>query len=205
MYKIYVNQKPLIIISAQEKDIFLSKPEYLLVRYPGKAKFLLNYIDMLEKDSRVNKVALYDENERKIYKDLKTIASPVKAAGGIVLNEYGELLVIFRKGYWDLPKGHINKNEKKRHAAIREVMEETGIKHITIGQKAGKTYHIYKQGKKRHLKISHWYFMKAPKQPLSPQVEEDITDARWVPVDIFLKNYDMFANIKDLLRNIYGS
>ena len=202
MYKIYVNQKTLIIISSQEKYNFNVNDGFLVIRYPGKAKFLLNYIDMLEKNSRVNKVVLYGDNEKEIFRDLKKIATPVKAAGGIVFNENKELLVIFRRGYWDLPKGHIHKNEKKRHAAVREVMEETGIKNVSVKNKAGKTYHIYKTGKKRHLKISYWYFMECKKQKLIPQIEEDISEARWVKIDTFLKEYEMYENIKDILMQI---
>ncbi|HHB51610.1 MAG TPA: NUDIX domain-containing protein, partial [Saprospiraceae bacterium] len=132
MYKIYINQKPLILISDKQVEIFKDKEEILLARYPGKAKFLLNYIDMLEKGNKNMQVVLYDHDIDKLYRDLKTIAPPVKAAGGIVFNENNELLAIFRKGYWDLPKGHIHRNEKKKDAAIREVMEETGVKDLEI-------------------------------------------------------------------------
>ncbi len=43
----------------------------------------------------------------------------VEAAGGLVLNEKGEVLMIFRRGSWDLPKGKIDPNESVETAAIR--------------------------------------------------------------------------------------
>ena len=201
MYEIYINEKPLILISDDKIKNFSSKDNILLAKYPGKPKFLLNYIDMMEKGTKFDKVVLYDSDVKKIYKDLKTIASPVKAAGGIVFNNKHELLVIFRKGFWDLPKGHIHKNEKKKDAGVREVMEETGLENIEVFNKAGKTYHIYKN-KTRHLKISYWYFMKGNQDFLTPQKEEDILEAKWVDPDDFLQSYEMYASIRKLLENL---
>ncbi|MDB4195885.1 NUDIX domain-containing protein, partial [Flavobacteriales bacterium] len=51
----------------------------------------------------------------------------VEAGGGLVVNEKDEVLFIFRKGKWDIPKGKLEKREKIKHGAIREVEEECGI------------------------------------------------------------------------------
>ena len=48
-------------------------------------------------------------------------------AGGLVLNQYNEVLFIFRKNLWDLPKGKIEYYETLEKAALREVVEETGV------------------------------------------------------------------------------
>ena len=39
----------------------------------------------------------------------------------------GSYLFIYRNDKWDLPKGKIEKNEVVIEAAVREVMEETGV------------------------------------------------------------------------------
>ena len=195
----YINEKPLILISTDEVDLFTKTQNILLTRYANKTKFLLNYIDMMEKGMKYEAVVLYFEDKEKIYKDLKTIAPPIKAAGGIVFNNKGELLVIFRKGFWDLAKGHLHQNEKKRDAAVREVIEETGLLEVKVNKKAGKTFHLYKN-KYRHLKISHWYYMNGNQDILNPQLEEEILEAKWVNPDHFLKTYNMYASIKDLLE-----
>ena len=67
---------------------------------------------------------------------------PVKiiAAGGLVTNENNELLMIFRRGKWDLPKGKLDKGETIEECAIREVEEETGIgNHMTCPSMIGVT------------------------------------------------------------------
>ena len=56
----------------------------------------------------------------------------VQAAGGLVINEKGEALMIFRRGKWDLPKGKLDKGESLEDCAIREVREETNLKKIKL-------------------------------------------------------------------------
>ena len=54
------------------------------------------------------------------------------AAGGLVTNKHNELLMIFRRAKWDLPKGKLDEGESIEACAVREVEEETGIKNISL-------------------------------------------------------------------------
>src|SRR5580692_2838451 len=56
----------------------------------------------------------------------------VQAAGGLIQNEKKELLFIFRRDKWDLPKGKLDKGETLEQCAIREVAEETGLKDVRL-------------------------------------------------------------------------
>ena len=76
------------------------------------------------------------------------------AAGGLVTNAQGEILWIFRRGFWDLPKGKLDEGETIQSCAIREVEEETGVGKLSITQKLQKTYHIFKRNGKYKLKIN---------------------------------------------------
>ncbi len=117
-----------------------------------------------------------------MFNELKKNVSIIKAAGGLVENEHKDYLFIFRKGKWDLPKGKIDLDEKTKKAAVREVEEECGIKVNKVSGKICRTWHAYEQAGKVILKKTTWYNMKAVKQPnLIPQLEEDITEARWLP------------------------
>lgn len=114
----------------------------------------------------------------------------VIAGGGIVTNEYDELLLIFRRGKWDMAKGKIELNEKIIDGAMREVEEETGVKIEFVNDKPCCTYHAYKLKGKNCLKETNWFQMKAkPGQSiLTPQAEEDIEEVRWIKKSD-LKNY----------------
>ena len=69
--------------------------------------------------------------------------TPLIAAGGVVVNPNNEILWIFRRGFWDLPKGKLDPNETIEACAIREVMEETGISHLVLGKRISTTTHQY--------------------------------------------------------------
>lgn len=104
----------------------------------------------------------------------------VDAAGGLVRNEQGQNLLIYRNGFWDLPKGKIEPGESRKLAAMREVMEETGLKNPQIGPLITSTHHIYKQGGQSFLKRTHWYAMSSHgQQNLVPQTEEGIEHVCW--------------------------
>ena len=104
----------------------------------------------------------------------------IHAAGGIVNNENDDILMIFRYGCWDFPKGKVEEGEEWETAAVREVEEETGLHDIILQNPLPNTYHTYILHDTPILKITHWYAMQAPAQSLVPQTEEDISQAVWV-------------------------
>ena len=105
----------------------------------------------------------------------------VRAAGGFIKNEKKDLLMIFRKGKWDLPKGKLDKGETLEECVVREVKEETGLKTVQLIAPLTMTYHTYHEGSRFILKETSWYRMMADsKQVLIPQKDEDINDAKWI-------------------------
>src|SRR5690606_36319773 len=83
----------------------------------------------------------------------------IEAAGGVVSNPDGGVLMIYRRGKWDLPKGKRDDGETVEDCAMREVMEETGLPELQLGDKICETYHVYEQGGTELLKTTHWYRM----------------------------------------------
>lgn len=204
MYKVYINEKPLIICNDTDTETLLqiyTGKKILRSRYMGKTKVLLQHIDMMEKAQHHDVVIIESKDFETLKTDLKELFKIVKASGGVVENELGELLFIFRRGFWDLPKGKIDEGESKKDAAVREVEEETGIQNIELGKKLIVTKHMYRtrQGK-RAIKKSYWYKMKATKQTLTPQLEEDILKAEWLKIaDVLKKEEAIYQSINDVL------
>jgi 8-oxo-dGTP diphosphatase len=56
-------------------------------------------------------------------------APEVRAAGGVVLDADGRVVLVHRPKYddWSLPKGKLDPDETFEQAALREVEEETGL------------------------------------------------------------------------------
>lgn len=130
----------------------------------------------------------------------------VLAAGGLVLNQHSELLMIFRRSKWDLPKGHVEKNETFEACALREVREETGLNEIKLIRFIGVTEHEYYDSglESEAIKEVHWFAMAANKEDqLQPQVAESIEWIRWVPKNK-LENYlnNSYENIRYIISRI---
>jgi len=202
MYKIYINETALFLMKT--KDLgpeWMEANNQLVSRYPNNPKFLLSHIDMMEKTQRFDRVLIHTSKLEVLWKDFKHLFKIIKAAGGLVYTEKGHVLAIYRQGYWDLPKGKIEKGEEKRAAGMREVMEETGIQGLELESKLLTTYHIYKDSRYgRVLKKTFWYRMKGEEEPLVPQGEEDIEKAVWMAPKDLLAQRPIYRNIIDVIR-----
>jgi 8-oxo-dGTP pyrophosphatase MutT (NUDIX family) len=201
---IFYNELPIYITElASEKNAFLEKHENsnLITELNFSKTDLLQHV---QSDGDAVVIFGADENKAKTY--TFGLFKIIEAAGGIVQNDEKELLFIFRRGKWDLPKGKIEKDETKEESAIREVEEETGISNLTLKRKVGETYHIYKEKEKDILKISHWFYFSCKKQPLVAQTEEDITEATWIPTQEIKKPMlNTFENIRQIMHHFFDA
>tara|TARA_Y100000385_G_scaffold213765_1_gene222190 strand:- start:6854 stop:7330 length:477 start_codon:yes stop_codon:yes gene_type:complete len=129
----------------------------------------------------------------------------IEAAGGLVFNREDQILMIFRNGKWDLPKGKLEEGENKKQCAIREVEEECGICGLNIIEKHIETYHTYNMDGEEVLKKTYWYKMNTDfNGELMPQIEEGITKVSWVEKDhIAEKIRNSYGNISDVLNRIF--
>ncbi|MCS6820199.1 MAG: NUDIX domain-containing protein [Chitinophagales bacterium] len=146
-------------------------------------------------------IAYKDANET--LEHIKRLLNHVIAAGGIVFNQNNEVLLIKRKGVWDLPKGKCEEGENLRQTAIREVEEETGIKIETAAEQAVVTYHCYRMQGKRFIKETHWFEMgDTCTEEFQLQKDEGIEEAKWVPLNE-LENYkeNMYPMIWSVLES----
>lgn len=126
----------------------------------------------------------------------------IHAGGGLVENEKGEVLLIFRRGIWDLPKGKQDDGETIEQCAIREVQEETGLQQVTSSAFLVTTYHTYNDYGHSVLKESYWFRMKASSsEALVPQTIEDIHEIKWVPkaeLNTYLES--TFPSVREVLK-----
>lgn len=193
MNKIFLNNKILHLLIEGSPEAFVNSAAPRI----KDSKELARHIDSFEEDSQSIEMSFVFESEKKIKKLFLSIYELIEAAGGIVRNKDGKVLMIYRHEKWDLPKGKIEKGEETQEAALREVEEECGISELKIVSKMGETYHTYMLKGKPILKVSHWFVMdyNGKSTQLVPQTEEAITEARWMSE----------AEIKSVFNNAYAS
>ena len=197
MYKVFFNQKPLILTS----KIIKSSDSSPLMHIKFSSK---NQILKAVKSKKIQSVYIYHKNIKKLW-EIFTKKFPIKdAAGGLVQRNDDKLLFIYRKNRWDLPKGGVEKNELIIEAAQREVKEETGLADLIVINKIGETYHIFSNGNNYRLKRTYWFKMKSGyKGDLSPQKEEGIISAEWISkkrIPEILEN--AYENIKEIVAEV---
>lgn len=195
--KIYYSNKPLLLATNKLPEKMYE--QYLQLE-GANAQHFEEAIKHLERKDSAG-VVIIEANKEHLEKELLWAFYPLHSAGGVVQNELGEVLMIFRRGKWDLPKGKLDEGEDIEQCAIREVQEETGIINVSLESKICNTLHIYPMGNKLILKYTAWYLMKSStKEPLMPQAEENIEQVIWVkPKDIAALLRNSFETIGDVL------
>lgn len=201
-YKIYINGKPVFLATrAQAPEIaILADKNNFVGQYVGKKKMILQYLDLLDKNKDVEAVVLYATDIDALWTDFQACFKILEAAGGYVLNQDNQLLVFFRRGSWDMPKGKIDEGETPEEAAVREVQEETGLVNLTMDGFLCHTWHTYEQKGKRILKKTWWYRMQTGDTQLVPQTEEDIEEIRWVVPEAWVEaEKAVYGSIRDVI------
>jgi 8-oxo-dGTP pyrophosphatase MutT (NUDIX family) len=200
--KIYFGDKPVYLCN--EVDAFLNElmhhPDAVFIDELSNPAIKSLLHEIVKDDFHAG--IIWNNDLEQLKKSFFKHFRPVTAAGGVVENEKGEVLLIFRRGKWDLPKGKLDKGETIEQCAVREVMEETGLTNVELKEPLTVTYHTYDEFGKHLLKDSHWYKMKATgKQELKPQTEEDINEIKWVKKkDLSSYFSNIFPSVKDVLE-----
>ena len=204
MIHIHYNQAEIRLLHLNFDRLLPAKANHVLkLYYRGNTKALLSILDQIEKSDDLTDIYILTTDVKQLKRDFFGLFRIIEASGGLVVNRNAEVLMIFRRGHWDLPKGKIDKGETKKEAAIREVQEETGIDNVGVVKKIGITHHIYRTPEDgRVLKPSYWYLMCSPDMELIPQFTEDIEKAIWVPSDQrLLQDYTpIYPSIRIMLK-----
>ncbi len=123
-------------------------------------------------------------------------------AGGVVLNDRRELLVVCEKyrrtgrPYYKLPGGALHAGEHLVEGVIREVLEETGVQARFEALVCFRHWHGYRYEK------SDIYFV-CRLSPLSEEVNmqaEEIEECMWMPVEDYLNSEFVSVFNKQIVR-----
>lgn len=202
-YKVYFNDSYLLICTNAEqmKDNFR-----VVLNTEDQIDSFIKNPDLLFTENTTGPLLIQYPKSGEVMCKLLEKTDIINAAGGLVRNEQGELLMIHRRGFWDLPKGKLELKETAAEGAKREVEEETGVLIDEVKEPAIVTYHAYVLRGMRCIKHTDWFHMiaKPNQHSLVPQTEEDIEDVRWVKKDELSTLLPLaYPLIADLVRENY--
>jgi 8-oxo-dGTP pyrophosphatase MutT (NUDIX family) len=198
---IYFNDKPFIITATlnDAHQRLLQTAGTIFINHPTIANVAQCIHDIDATPAAA--VIIYTEDIETYWTEFQRHFIPITAGGGLVSNQEGAFLFMFRRGKWDLPKGKLDKGETIEDCALREVREETGLSKVSLGTHLCTTWHTYRQHQKFYLKQSVWFNMHTTaNEVLVPQAEEDISELRWLHEKDWQFIYNnLFPSVKDVL------
>ena len=128
----------------------------------------------------------------------------VRAAGGVVRRRRADggddVVLVHRPAYddWSFPKGKLEDGEREEDAALREVVEETGLR-CRLERELATTR--YRDARGRSKTVRYWLM-----EPVSGHIAADneVDDARFVPLDEArgLLTYARDVEVLDLLSDV---
>ncbi|WP_075590457.1 NUDIX hydrolase [Labilibacter marinus] len=201
MYKVFFKDRIVFLTNNIDRDL---SPDFGAIFKYSNTKELQDFITNFEKKEEIKKAFIYHHDLDELMVLFGNCFKQITAAGGVVYNSNNEILFIHRLGVWDLPKGKAEKGESIEETALREVEEECAISPLKIIKPLNSTFHTYTLKGKLILKKTYWYKMEYAGNDIpKPQLEEDITEACWIPSNNVKKVTDnTYPSIKEVLFEV---
>lgn len=217
--KLFLNDKPVKVIQyistlpVYEYDTVIDATEEILsVKLIGKvlikqatARQLERLIRIMElkRLKKLESITFAVDDYEFMVEFIKDQFKVIKASGGVVRKQ-DKILLIFRLGKWDLPKGKLKKKEESIKCAKREVEEECSIK-VDVKDKVCSTWHAYVRKGKRILKRTDWYEMVClDDSNMQPQIAEFIEEVKWMGhKDVIRSIRNSYASIREVADEYY--
>lgn len=202
MYKVFIDNTPLFIV----EEIGEMLPNAIYIHSENILSIQEAIFAFAKKVELSHPVYIISETPEVTLAKLFDGFDYIEAAGGIVQRE-NRYLFIKRNGYWDIPKGKLDKGEDPADGAVREIEEECGIIGPKINHLITTTYHTYKLKNKPKIKKTYWYALDydGPKETTA-QAEEGITKVKWFKKSDFdivrAKTFESILDVMDLYKPI---
>lgn len=199
MYKIFFQDR--FVVLSESQPTGEARPGQEFYAYTTISE-LKQRIDSFSADTDCTSLFIYHPDLDILQDSFRSCFKYLKAGGGLVYNQKGEFLAIYRNGVWDLPKGKMEKGEDFEQTALREVEEETGLGELEARGLLLSTFHTYPHRGQMVLKETRWYEMLWKGDGIPKlEAEEGISDYRWVKAgEAGFISENSYASILDVLR-----
>lgn len=132
--------------------------------------------------------------------DVSEPEAVVHAAGGVVVWDDGRrarIALVHRPRYddWSLPKGKLDGGETHEAAALREVLEETGLKAV-LGSELSSVEYTDRRGRRKIVR--YWRMAATPGEFIA---NDEVDELRWVPTSDALELLT-YRHDRELVRSL---
>jgi ADP-ribose pyrophosphatase YjhB (NUDIX family) len=182
MYKIFFKERVVYLTNKIESDLTVDFGSILKYANQGE---LMQFIENFERNTSMQSAFIYHHNLHELMQNFRACFKNIPAAGGLVWNTNRDSFIgMKRLGFYDLPKGKVDRGETFEEAAVREVREECNIEEVSIERKLTTTYHTYRLPKHFIFKETRWFEMTYSGSTVpEPQKEENIESVFWLSPD----------------------
>nr|WP_184173763.1 NUDIX domain-containing protein [Rhabdobacter roseus] len=186
------------------RTIHLSGHVLLLNVNTSTAEYVIGMLQSQPPEELLS-ITLATRDKSAIVDKIKGMFKVIKAAGGVVTKNH-KWLLMYRRKKWDLPKGKLDKGERSKTAALREIEEETGVKAV-LREKICTTWHTYTFNNSRILKRTKWYLLDCVDDSrMAPQAEEEIEKLEWLDPRqaqaILVNSFSSIRYVVECLQNM---
>lgn len=200
-FKINITDKTLNICSGDELE---QRDSNSVIVFIKNDEALMEAFEYFKSHPSAIDMTLCTDTPEQAYNHIIQRYELINAAGGLIINEAEQFLLIRRNERWDLPKGKQEPEEPIESTAIREVCEECGIRQemIKIEKFLCRTAHIYNVYGPENLKHTYWYLMRTLSDvELTPQSDEGIQQIIWVKKeDMLLYLEETYPSIREVFQ-----
>lgn len=177
MYKVYYNNCTISFGRTPQLDGALHVAGSEVIRTDDIAKLLQIFRNS-------DTIEIISDDFEAVFRHFCSLFLSVEAAGGVVADPEGRIAMIYRRGRWDLPKGHRDAGESLAECAAREIEEECGLSQLVVDEEICSTLHFYDTYGRWELKRTTWFATRtAGSTATTPQTEEDIERVEWCRLD----------------------
>ncbi len=125
------------------------------------------------------------------------------SSGGVIIkktaNDIKVLLIKDGYGRWTWPKGHIEKGETSKAAALREICEEVGLKNISTIEKISSIKYFYHLKDELIFKTVFIYLFEAVGNEALRVLRSEISAAKWLTPENALDKVE-YEGSKEVLK-----
>ena len=203
MYNIYFDKRVLKICDISTLEV---KDPNTIIYNAALVSQTDKILPVMESLCGINSLVIpvHSDKLETTFQEICSQFTEINAAGGVVENENGEILLILRHGLWDLPKGKQEEGEDIAITAIREVQEECGLDQLHQEELLCITHHTYHMNGLNMLKHTYWYKMRCSEcYNTKPQIEEDIQEVKWVKKEVLAEYLtNTYPSIREVISNL---